>query len=73
MSDEIVDEPEALPAAVRVFCGSLQRGAPAAIALAKRAMRDGDDLSAFADCFKTSDRTEGIAAFVEKRSASWME
>ena len=71
--DEVVDISEALPSAVQAFCKSFQRGAPAAVALAKRAMRDGDDLTAFADCFKAADRTEGIAAFIEKRSAWWME
>lgn len=71
--DEVVGGPDELPSAVRTFCQSFHRGAPAAVALAKRALRDGDDLTAFADCFKTADRTEGIGAFIEKRSARWME
>ena len=71
--DEVVDSPEALPPCVAAFCKSFKRGAPAAVALAKRALRTDDDLSAFADCFKTDDQREGMAAFVEKRPASWME
>lgn len=71
--DEIVNSAEDLGPRVTAFCRSFKRGAPAAVALAKRALRSGDDLAAFADCFKTDDQTEGMAAFVEKRTASWME
>jgi enoyl-CoA hydratase/carnithine racemase len=71
--DQTVESTEELPAATRAFCGSFKRGGPVAVSLAKRATRDGDDLSAFEDCFKSPDRAEGIAAFLEKRSASWME
>jgi enoyl-CoA hydratase len=71
--DEIVNSAEDLSARVVAFCRSFKRGAPEAVALAKRAWRTGDDLSAFADCFKSDDQTEGMAAFIEKRTASWME
>lgn len=71
--DEIVNSSEDLEARVPAFCKSFRRGAPAAVALAKRAFRDGDDVSAFADCFATDDAREGIAAFIEKRPAKWME
>lgn len=71
--DEVVSGPEDLGPRVAAFCKSLYRGAPAAVALAKRALRDGDDVSAFADCFDTADAREGMAAFIEKRPASWME
>lgn len=71
--DEIVNEAEDLGPRVKAFCKSFRRGAPAAIALAKRAFRDGDDISAFADCFTTEDAREGLAAFIEKRPALWME
>ncbi len=71
--DEIVNSAEDLGPRVTAFCRSFKRAAPAAVALAKRALRSGDDLAAFADCFKTDDQTEGMAAFVEKRTASWME
>lgn len=71
--DEIVNSPEDLVSRVAAFCKSFRRGAPAAVALAKRACRDGDDLSAFADCFRTQDSQEGIAAFLQKRPARWME
>ncbi|MHC4697299.1 MAG: enoyl-CoA hydratase/isomerase family protein [Planctomycetota bacterium] len=71
--DQIVNSVEDLAPRVAAFCKSFKRGAPAAVALAKQALRSGDDLSAFADCFATNDQTEGMAAFVEKRTASWME
>lgn len=71
--DEIVNAQEDLGPRVAAFCKSFRRGAPAAVALAKRASRDGDDLNAFADCFTTDDAREGMRAFVEKRPARWME
>jgi len=71
--DEVVNSAEDLLARVKAFCKSFRRGSPQAVALAKRAARDGDDVSAFGDCFGTQDAREGIAAFVEKRPAKWME
>ncbi|MEK6677647.1 MAG: enoyl-CoA hydratase/isomerase family protein [Planctomycetota bacterium] len=71
--DEIVNSAEDLDARVSTFCKGFKKAAPAAVTLAKRAMRDGDDLQAFVDCFATDDAKEGMKAFFEKRSASWME
>ncbi len=71
--DEIVNSPEDLTARMAAFCKSFRRSSPSAVALAKRVFGDGDDLSAFVDCFETQDCREGIAAFMEKRSAPWME
>lgn len=71
--DEVVNSAEDLTARVAAFCKSFQKASPAAVALAKRAASDGDDIGAFADCFTKADSREGIAAFVEKRSAKWME
>jgi len=71
--DEIVNSAEDLDARVVAFCKSFRKASPSAVALAKRATRDSDDLSAFADCFGKPDAREGMAAFVEKRPASWME
>ena len=71
--DEVVASAEDLGPRVDAFCKSFRRAAPAAVALAKRAARDGDDLTAFADCFSTNDAREGMTAFIEKRPASWME
>jgi enoyl-CoA hydratase len=55
---------------------------PRAIAIAKRVILDGADLSlpvanerevaAFAECFTTADQKEGMAAFLEKRAASFV-
>ena len=71
--DEIVNSVEDLEPRVAAFCKSFKRGSPMAIALAKKALRSGDDLSGFAECFATEDQREGMAAFIEKRPASWME
>ncbi len=71
--DEIVNSTEDLEARVPAFCRSFKRGAPEGIALAKRAFNDGDDVAAFGESFTTNDAREGIAAFIEKRPAKWME
>jgi enoyl-CoA hydratase len=71
--DEIVDTPDQLDACVDRICELFGRSAPQAIALAKRAFRDGDDLGAFADCFETAAAREGMAAFIEKRPARWAQ
>jgi enoyl-CoA hydratase len=71
--DEVVNSIEDLHTRVVAFCKHFQKASPAAVALAKRAARDGDDLDAFADCFETKEGREGMTAFLEKRAASWME
>ena len=71
--DETVPEAEDLTPRIRAFCKSFRRGSPQAVALAKQALRTGDDVSAFAECFTTDDAREGLGAFIEKRPASWME
>lgn len=71
--DEVVNSAEDLTGRVAAFCKSFQKASPAAVALAKRAVADGDDIGAFADCFNKVDSREGIAAFLEKRAAKWME
>ena len=71
--DEVVNSPEDLNHRVAAFCKSFRRASPAAVALAKRASRDFDELSAFAECFAARDSREGMSAFLEKRPASWMD
>ena len=71
--DEVVESPEALEPRVTEFCQSFRKASPMAVALAKTAFRHGDDLTCFADCFETEFSREGIAAFLGKRSAAWME
>jgi len=71
--DEVVNSAEDLGPRVAAFCRLFRRASPAAVALAKRASRDMDDLRAFTDCFRTQDCREGVVAFLEKRPASWME
>lgn len=71
--DEIVNSAEDLMPRVTAFCKGFAKASPAAIAAAKRAAADGDDLAAFADCFANKESREGMAAFLEKRKAAWME
>jgi len=71
--DDIVNSKEDLPPRVGAFCKSFKRAAPASVALAKRASRDWDEVGAFADCFRNEQSREGIKAFIEKQTASWME
>jgi enoyl-CoA hydratase/carnithine racemase len=71
--DEVVNSAEDLSHRVAAFCKSFSRAAPSAVALAKRASRDFDDLAAFAECFSTKDSREGMGAFFEKRPAKWMD
>ncbi len=69
--DEVVPDSAALDEAVAKLRASLMKGSPAAIALVKRALRDGEDVAAFAACFTGPESREGMAAFVEKRAANW--
>jgi len=71
--DEVVNSVEDLRSRVNVFCKGFHKASPAAVRLAKRAARDGDDTRAFVDCFRERDSREGMAAFLEKRPASWVE
>ncbi|MGB0714646.1 MAG: enoyl-CoA hydratase/isomerase family protein [Phycisphaerae bacterium] len=71
--DEVVNSADDLDSRVPVYCRSFRRGSPEAIALAKRASLEGNDLDMFAACFGTDDAREGISAFVDKRIARWME
>jgi len=71
--DEIVNSSEDLESRVTAFCKTFRRASPAAVGLAKRASLNMDDLTAFADCFRTPDSREGIGAFLSKRPAPWME
>jgi enoyl-CoA hydratase len=70
--DDVVPDEATLEEAIRILQQSLIKGSPAAIALAKRAMRDGRDVEAFADCFRNEESKEGMTAFVEKRPAFWV-
>lgn len=71
--DELVNSAEDLQPRVAAFLRSFRLAAPSALRLAKRASRDFDELSAFADCFRTTECREGITAFLENRPASWMD
>jgi len=71
--DEVVESQEELGPRVEEFARSFFSAGPGAVALAKRAMRDGDDVTSFSECFVDgADGHEGMTAFVEKRKAKWM-
>jgi methylglutaconyl-CoA hydratase len=75
-------EPEGLDAAVAAYTGSLVRGGPLALAGTKQLLRrrpaetvraDLAELSAHsAGYFRSAEGREGVAAFREKRPASWV-
>jgi enoyl-CoA hydratase len=72
-----VVEPETLAGAVRALADKIAGRAPLAVAAAKRALREGPDLSLgealaletqlWGDLFATADQREGMRAFLEKR------
>lgn len=71
--DEVVNSVEDLNHRVEAFCRSFRMAAPTAVALAKRAARDHDEVTAFVECFNHRESREGLAAFIAKRPAPWME
>jgi enoyl-CoA hydratase len=71
--DEVADDEAGLDAKIEEMLGQFRRGAPNGIAMTKQALRSGDEVKAFADCFGHPDAKEGMTAFIEKRSAAWME
>lgn len=70
--DAVADDEATLDALIAERIEALRRGSPNAIAQIKRALRTGDDVQAFAECFAHMDAREGMTAFVEKRPARWM-
>jgi len=71
--DEVVNSAEDLRTRLPKFCEAFYRASPGAVARIKRATRDFDDLGAFLECFEGREAREGMAAFIEKRPARWME
>ena len=75
-----VEDGDVLEAALKL-AGQIARNGPAAVALVKRAVHETDRLdidsglaaeaSLFGLCFATDDQTEGMAAFFEKRRATF--
>ena len=70
--DEVVPDEAALHDAIPEFCARFSKASPAAVALVKRALRDGRDVAAFADCFTGPESREGMNAFIEKRKPGWL-
>ena len=76
-----VFEPDELLAAATKTAGEIASKGPLAVAAAKRLIRDGVDLplpeanrleqAAFGEAFGTEDQSEGMAAFLEKRSPAF--
>ncbi|MDR7278614.1 enoyl-CoA hydratase-related protein [Catenuloplanes atrovinosus] len=70
---------DALDEAVEAYCASLIKGAPAALAGARRLLQDvtvRDELARMADAsdhyFRSAEGREGILAFREKRAPTWV-
>jgi enoyl-CoA hydratase len=76
-----VHAPEDLMGRVTELATTIASMGPFAVAEAKRVLREGEEkplpeanaleAEAFARCFGTTDQTEGMSAFLEKRSASF--
>lgn len=71
--DEIVPAAAELDAALKRWFEALAAASPAAIRRSKQAMRTGEEITEFANCFCCSDAKEGIAAFIEKRQPAWTD
>ena len=71
--DELADDEAGLDGRIAELIKQFQRGAPNSVAMVKQALRTGDEVKAFADCFAHADAAEGMTAFVDKRKAKWME
>lgn len=71
--DETAPDEAGLDAKIEAMIKKMRRGSPNAVAMTKAALRTGDEIKAFADCFAHGDAREGMTAFIEKRSAAWME
>lgn len=71
--DEVVNSLEDLRTRLPKFCETFYRASPGAAARIKRTSRDFNDLDAFVECFEGRQAREGMAAFIEKRPATWME
>ena len=69
--DEVVDDGEALDAALPRWFEMLAAGSPAAIRRIKHAMREDDEINQFGLSFSCSDAKEGMQAFLDKRQPNW--
>lgn len=69
--DEVLPSAEELDAALVRWFKMLAPGSPAAVARAKRALLQRDEIEEFGKCFCASDAREGTTAFIEKRKPGW--
>jgi enoyl-CoA hydratase len=65
--DEVVPTADDLNGALQRWFKAMEPGSPHAIARAKRALLQRDEIQEFSKCFSCSDAKEGITAFLEKR------
>lgn len=69
--DAVAADEAAMQSTLREWIAALQAGSPMAIRRIKHALRAGDEMEQFAQCFCDDDVREGIAAFLEKRRPNW--
>ena len=69
--DEVVENAEALDAALKRWFELIAHGAPRAITRIKRAIAHDDEIHQFGCCFSCDDAHEGMTAFIEKRPPNW--
>lgn len=72
LADELVESSEDLDAALQRWFKMLDGASPHAVARAKRALLQKDEIEEFGKCFSCADAKEGITAFLEKRKAPWV-
>lgn len=69
--DEVVASAEELDAAIARWVALVKPAAPQALSRIKHALQHDDEVRQFAIGFGTSEATEGMTAFIEKRAAAW--
>lgn len=70
--DEVIPSIEEIDQTLDRWRRLMLMGCPAAIKRIKLALRDGDEIHHFADCFDTEACHGGMEAFIDKRPAPWM-
>lgn len=69
--DELVNSAEDLEPRIHAFFDNLAKAGPQAVATLKKALRTGEEISGFAECFTRDEARQGMTAFLEKKPPPW--